>query len=336
MLGQSLGVGIVDKDFMPGEAVIASIKQDLELYESERRKAARRARWRLPLFFGLLIVVVVFLALLFNVVADPVEQWLSPLHVFLYAVAFGSTFLVYRLGMKPAWDMQQSFRSHLLPIIFGFVSDVSYRHGAKPDSFDRLPRDATGDFDREEFDDVITGRYEGFPFELYEAHLTKKQGKSSATRFKGVVLAFEQIRPFPGLLVATRKAGEVSQFFRGFFGSDLSELESGVPAIDSLYEFRTDNVDAARPLVTGRLAQALRWLGETWPDEPARVALQGNDGFLLLPLEKNFFELPDISIPLYYKMHIETIVADMVALLATAALVRKVGVADETETKGMD
>jgi hypothetical protein len=40
---------------------------------------------------------------------------------------------------------------------------------------------------------------------------------------------------------------------------------------------------------------------------------------------KNFFELPGISQPLDYKGHVEPMVADMAALLATAALVRKVG-----------
>jgi hypothetical protein len=63
------------------------------------------------------------------------------------------------------------------------------------------------------------------------------------------------------------------------------------------------------------------------------VALKGSDGFLLIPQSKNFFELPGISKPLDYKGHVEPMVADMAALLATAALVRKAGVADETDTK---
>lgn len=323
------------KDFMPGEAVIASIKRDLELYENERRKAAGQVRWLLPLYLGLLVVVVVGLALLLNEFADPNEQWRSFLHVVLYCAACGGAFLVYKIGTKPATGIQQSFRQHLLPIIFGFVRDIDYRNGAKPASFDRLPREATGNFDRQEFDDVISGKYEGFPFEIYETHLTAKQIgiNERVTQFKGVVVGFEQVKPFPGLLVATTKAGQISQFFRGFFGANLSEVSSGVPALDGLYEFRTDNVDAARPLVAGRLAQALQWLGETWPGEPARIALQGNDGFLLLPLKRNFFELPDISTSLDYKLHIEPIVADMAALLATAALVRKVGAVDDTEVK---
>ena len=47
------------------------------------------------------------------------------------------------------------------------------------------------------------------------------------------------------------------------FSGKLQELASGVPELDATYEFRTDNLDAARPLVTGRLASALTWLGET-------------------------------------------------------------------------
>ncbi|RUY84792.1 hypothetical protein EN974_35555, partial [Mesorhizobium sp. M7A.F.Ca.CA.001.12.2.1] len=85
----------------------------------------------------------------------------------------------------------------------------------------------------------------------------------------------------------------------------------------------------AQPLVSGRLAQALKWLGETWPDDPARVALNGSDGFLLLPQTKNFFELPDISVPLDYSRHVAPMISDMGAMLATAALVRKIGAKDE-------
>jgi hypothetical protein len=112
---------------------------------------------------------------------------------------------------------------------------------------------------------------------------------------------------------------------------EIWEVTSGVAALDENYEFRTDNPTAAQPLVKGRLAQALQWLGETWPDEPARVALRGEDGFLLLPAKKNFFELPPISVPLDYRKHIEPMIADMATLLATAALVRKVGASDDVE-----
>lgn len=317
------------KDFLPGDEVIAGIKADIERYEAERSRAHRAVMWRIPVFDGLALAAIFAIARLFNGVADPNEQWLSTPHVFLYLFGFLGLYWVHAQARKPATRLQQSLRERILPLVFGFIDGVGYRHEETPVSFKRLPAEAVGSFNRQSFDDVVAGRYDGFPFELYEATLRNKAGKSNSVVFKGVIVAFETITPFPGMLVATRKTGKVVGFFRSLFGEKLEELQSGVEAIDQAYEFRTDNVEAARPLVTGRLAQALQWLLEAWPEKPARVALKGSDGFLLIPQSKNFFELPGISKPLDYKAHVEPIVADMGALLATASLVRKIGAADE-------
>jgi len=313
------------KDFLPDEAVIAGIRADIERYEAERSGVHRATLWRVPVFDGLTLAVIFAIARFFNSLADPNEQWVSTPHLILYVCGVVAMFFVHSRAVRPAKQLQQSLRERILPVVFGFIEKVGYRYEAKPDSFARLPPETVGSFNREYFDDVISGRYEGFPFELYETTLRQKAGKSSSEVFKGVIVAFETPKPFPGVLVAARKAGKVAGFFRGMFGEKLQELQSGNAALDDIYEFRTDNADAARPLVTGRLAQALEWLGETWPENPSRVALKGSDGFLLIPLSKNFFELPGISQPLDYKGHVEPMVADMAALLATAALVRKVG-----------
>ncbi|ESY69013.1 DUF3137 domain-containing protein [Mesorhizobium sp. M0051] len=316
-------------DFMPNEAVIAGIRKDIEAYEAARASAVRQVRWRAPVFVGLVLVFVMLVSWLFNKVADPNEQWFSTPHVFLYGTGLVASSVLYFQAMKPATRLQQSFRETLLPIIFGFIADMRYQHGVTPNSFDRLPREAVGAFNKQSFDDVVSGRYEEFPFELYEAELRVGSGKDSSTVFKGVIVAFEAIEPFPGVLVATRRTNAVVGFFRGMFAGKMQDLSSGVPELDAAYEFRTDNAEPARPLVTGRLAQALKWLGETWPDDPARVALNGSDGFLLLPLTKNFFELPVISVPLDYTTHVAPMISDMGAMLATAALVRKIGAKDE-------
>ena len=316
-------------DFMPSEAVIAGIRRGIEEYEAKRASVQRQVRWRVPVFVGLVVVFVAVIAWLFNAVADPHEQWLSTPHVFLYLGGMVVAVLLYFQALRPATRLQQSFRDTLLPMIFGFVRDVRYQHGMRPNSFDRMPRETVAAFSRQSFDDIISGRYEDFPFELYEAKLWEGSGKSETTAFKGVIVAFETIEPFPGTLVAARKAGKVTHFFRGMFASKMQELSSGVEDLDATYEFRTDNVEAARPLVTGRLAQALTWLRSTWPYDQARVALSGSDGFLLMPRSKNFFELPDISEPIDYNRHVAPMIADLGAMLATAALVRKIGAKDE-------
>ncbi|SFO05208.1 Protein of unknown function [Mesorhizobium sp. NFR06] len=316
-------------DFMPSETVIAGIRRDIEAYEAKRASAQKQVRWRVPVFVGLVVVFVALIAWLFNVAADPHEQWVSTPHVFLYLGGLFVAVFLYFQALRPATRLQQSFRDTLLPMIFGFVRDVRYQRGVRPNSFDRLPRETVGAFNRQSFDDVISGRYEDFPFELYEAKLWEGSGKSETTAFKGVIVAFKTIEPFPGTLVAARKANKVVHFFRGIFASKMQELSSGVDELDAKYEFRTDNVEAARPLVTGRMAQALTWLGETWPYDQARVALSGSDGFLLMPRSKNFFELPVISEPIDYQAHVAPMISDLGAMLATAALVRKIGARDE-------
>ncbi|MDQ6436517.1 DUF3137 domain-containing protein [Mesorhizobium sp. LHD-90] len=313
------------QEFLPDENAVAAIRRDIAAYEAGRVSARRKVLWRVPLLLVLLVAVVWLLALLLNAIADPFEQWTSTLHVFLYVLGAILALILYWWARKPVANLQHSFRLKLLPIVFGFIGNLRYGRGVRPESFDRLPPETVGDFDRVTFDDVFAGTHGGFSFELYEAVFKNRIGTGETTLFHGVVMAFETERPFPGLLVATRKAEQVVPFFRGLFGASIDEIESGIPTIDENYEFRTDNTEAAETLVRGRLARALQWLAEAWPGEPARVALRGGDGFLLLPTPKNFFELPPISEPLDYKAHVEPIIADMASLLATAALVRKVG-----------
>ncbi len=320
------------RDFLPNEQTLATIRQAISGYEAKRRSAQIQVLWRTPLYLLLLAAVTIALAVGFNRFADPREQWSSTPHVFLYVVAAVLALLCYIRARKPVSDLQRSFRAGLLPVVFGFIENLRYGKGMTPASFDRLPREVVGSFDRQSFDDSVAGRYGGFDFELYEATLKERTAGAEFTRFHGVVVAFAAEMPFPGLLVATRKTEQVMSFFGGLFGQSLETMQSGVPDLDEKYEFRTDNAAAAEPLVRGRLAQALQWLGEMWPGEPARVALNGSDGYLLLPTPKNFFELPPVSVPLDYKTHIEPIITDMASLLATAALVRKVGSDGAPET----
>ncbi len=129
----------------------------------------------------------------------------------------------------------------------------------------------------------------------------------------------------------------VGGFLKNLFGGgSFEEIQSGIADLDNAYDFRSDNPDAARPLIVGRMAQALRWLGETWPSGQALVALRGSDAFLLLPMEKNYFELPGISTPVSYDEHVKPMIADLVTLLETAALVRQVGESEKQDGGQID
>ena len=311
--------------FMPDEAMVASIAADLKRYNGERAVAQAEVSRRRILYFGgyTLAMALVAAAMAWLLVETDADAFGFVIPIAAFCL-FGY-WIVAGIASAPARRLQQSFRDTLLPRIFGFIGNVSYAHGRQPPSFSRLPRVATGHFNRTKFQDVFAGRYEGFEFELYETTLTYKGNKSSNTVFDGVVLAFGLTRRFPGTLVAVKSEPGIVRFFRDLFDrSGLETIEAADPALAGLYEFRSDNPDAARSLVSGRFTQALDWLKDAWPGSLARVALQGEDGFLLIPTTKDFFELPHISVETDYQAHVEPIVAEMVTLLATAALVRQV------------
>lgn len=310
---------------MPDEATTAGIKKDLEAYQAERNAIRLSTAWRVPLYLGGVIVAVLVLALIFNFIADLNEQWLSTPHVYLYVVGFIAAFFAYFRAMRPLEAANASFRNKLLPIVFGFIKNMRHERGATPPSFVNLPESTVGKYNNLEIDDFISGNYDGFDFELYETLLTQRAEKHDSTTFQGVIVAFGLKKPFEGTLVATIRTNAVLSFFGELFGSGLKELRSGVQDLDMAYEFRSDNVEAAQPLVSGQMAQALTWLKEAWPGEPARIALSGTSGFLLLPHQKDFFELPASDLALDYKVHVEPMIADMATILATASLVRKIG-----------
>lgn len=310
---------------MPDEATTAGIKKDLEAYQAERNAIRLSTAWRVPLYLGGVIVAVLVLALIFNFIADLNEQWLSTPHVYLYVVGFIAAFFAYFRAMRPLEAANASFRNKLLPIVFGFIKNMRHERGATPPSFVNLPESTVGKYNNLEIDDFISGNYDGFDFELYETLLTQRAEKHASTTFQGVIVAFGLKKPFEGTLVATIRTNAVLSFFGELFGSGLKELRSGVQDLDMAYEFSSDNVEAAQPLVSGQMAQALTWLKEAWPGEPARIALSGTSGFLLLPHQKDFFELPASDVALDYKVHVEPMIADMATILATASLVRKIG-----------
>lgn len=311
------------RDFMPPEEVVAAVRTEIDRHNEERSAVLSDiARWK-PVYVGTALAAAVAVAWITYILFSRSDGLVTAM---MLTVAFGllAVYQAHEIATQPLKVRQQRLRDSLFPKIFGFVEDLRYQHRGKPLSFTRLPAAATGRHTGHSFDDVIAGRYAGFPFELYETTLTRRSGKSTRTVFRGLVLAFQAPHVFPGTLVATKQSGEVARFFRDLFGDGgLKRVETGDASLDAVYEVRSDNPSAARPLIDGNLARALDWLRETWPGEPARVALCDGDAFILLPMSKNFFELPVGATALVYETHVEPIVAELAALIATASLVRK-------------
>lgn len=303
--------------FLPDAETVAAIERDVAIYNQRRERAHAEVERRVPVMLAAYVfafALVVFLAWRFlpNPGIAVVLAMLS--------ISVGSWFWkdVAAHARRPATWTQQQFRDHILPVMFGFVGDLRYQHGTRPRSFDRLPRE-TVPHNRALFDDVIRGEIGGRRFEIFEVTMGEQVKDSLRVTFKGVVLACRLQRPFPGTLIAYRKLGNVQRFFRDLLSrGKLREFASGDETLDRLYDVLTDRRGEAGRLLSGGLAEVLVWVERTWHGDTARLAVTGEDLFLMLPSKRDFFELPPIDRPLDYRLHLEPMVRHFASLLAIA------------------
>jgi hypothetical protein len=225
---------------------------------------------------------------------------------------------------QPAKDLQQQARDQLIPQVFSFVTDLRYRHGLEPAFMRGLPAKSIVQHTRIQFDDMITGAHDGLAFSLCECLFWLHQGKSEKVTFRGAIFHCKAPQNFPGILTVSEKLSSSSRFwFGGPDDSHIPEVHMDEGRIKHLHSVRSTNPGAAKALLNGNLGRALVWLDGAWPDAVPRLVLSKDDVFLLVPSNRNFFELPPIGTDVEYGVHVEPMVRELAMLLATGSLVRK-------------
>ena len=311
-------------DFRPGKEALASIKDAIASYNAERigteNRASRNAALMVIPYAG------VVMALAMMLVPSRISgdfPW-TAFWVALGAAAFGG-FKLWEFAWSPVRQLQQHTRSRLVPVICGFVENIRYDNKVTPEFMRYLPDEALVVHDRVEHDDLISGRCEDMEFELGEVIFWIKSGKNSEARaFEGAVLHCRAKTAFPGLLIASKKSGWFERFGRGGRLNNLTDIACANQRISATYEFRSDRPPEAQRLVNGPLTTIILWLSENWPEGVARIALEGEHILLLVPTEKNHFELPNISVDLDYERHVAPMTGQLWRLLSTGRLIRDI------------
>jgi hypothetical protein len=307
---------------MPDAVALEELNAVIVQYNEIRPKMQGEQTLRIAIWLGVYGVFAGgLLWLLYSEGQTEVLAWAAPLACL---AAIG----IWHQAQRPSRHFQQQLRDWMLPRIFGFVKDVQYSFGGVPKFVKTMPRDAFLPRGQETYHDILTGRIDGLSFTLLETVITEGIGSSKKTLFAGVIFHFLRENRFPGLLLASRKPNAFVRFFRDMFSNSLTLIESGHTGVDETHEFRSDNRAAATPIVQRELVKALDYLARVWPDDVVRIAFADAHCYLLVPSRKNFFELPDISIDLDYRQHVEPMIRDLVTLLATARLVSRIGTAD--------
>lgn len=302
----------------------AAANAALAAYNGEQAAVAASVRTRLPIFIGGALALTAG-ALAFVSMVDAEADWTDGWHIAIYFFGVMGTLLAWDHAEKPAKRLQQQLRDRVLPFAFSFLEKPAYAHATTPLSAAMLPAKAIGSFNRTTYGDVISGRHENVDLEIFEGTYKLKSGKTDALAFKGLVLAFKLDKPFPGLLIAVRRTGEVTRWFRDLFGGQLETYDFADPSVGEAFEVRSSNHEATRQLIDGPLAKALAFLRDTWPDGQPRLALNEDSGFVLLPTHKDFFELPKIGTPVHYAAHIEPMALELRSLAALAVLGARIG-----------
>ena len=303
--------------FMPSAETVAAIEKDVATYNKRRAHEAARLKSRRPAMITAYLVAILAVAFLAYLAAGR----LTLFHGFLVAAGVGFFPHVDKwLKVDAEWT-QQRFRDHILPVMFGFIPDFRYSHGGKPGIFESIPREMLPGHNHRSFDDIMSGTLEGGRFVLFEMKLVQRSKNSETVTFQGAVLHGRLGSPFAGTLLATRKIGDFSRFFRDLFGSSLSQIVAGDRRLDELYEFRTDRRAEARQMLTGPLGGMLHALWREWPGDTAQIGIGGDDVFVMLPTSHNFFELPPIDAEIGYEADLAPMMRQIARFLSIAAMI---------------
>lgn len=147
------------------------------------------------------------------------------------------------------------------------------------------------DYETSEFEDLFGGRRSRADFQLYEGRLTKRNGKSTTTLFRGQILRIGFPKTFLGTTIVNRQA---QRRWRGE-GFQRVGLESS--QFERIFEvFGTDQVEA-RFLVHPAFMERLMALETAMSGRNLRCAF--NESHLLVAIEGgDLFEVVDVFKPL--------------------------------------
>lgn len=173
-------------------------------------------------------------------------------------------------------------------------------------------------WDRDHYEDRLTGVRDGVNFEFFEARLkerrttTTKNGTRTryVTVFDGQCIRFDFHKRFFGETLVTRDAGWFNAF-GGRSGMDRARLED--PEFERAFEVYTTDQVEARFLLTPDMMQALTDLERTFKGKKLRCAFSGTEMFIAVE-GGNLFEPGSLFTPLDNPERIRELLMDFAAV----------------------
>jgi len=290
----------------------------VQQFEQRRMAQLRLLRERLKTAL-LIAICAVFLQITMHFFVLSAED--VGLHKFLLFLALpGYGMLLYWLW-GPVRQYKAAVKGDVFPQIFRYYNTAETEpyqyHKEGLLSMKALkPSGIVPSYDKAQIEDYVKGHYKGVSLELQEAHLTKKQGsgksRRTVTTFKGLVVRLAMNKPFQGHTVIRKDHGKVGNWFADKFSSKGREtvaLED--PEFEKLFEVSSTDQVEARYLLTTSFMQRLLELAQLCGGKGLQAAFYEDQLLLMIPSDKNRFEVASIFTPATFEEEIQTILAEM-------------------------
>jgi hypothetical protein len=200
---------------------------------------------------------------------------------------FGSTTSQYR----------DRLRALVMPAVTRFLG-VSY-HRTPPAEFDSaefVRLKAVGDYEarRSTIQDYLTGAHHGRQYELAEANLRRRAGKSDTVVFRGLLLTTPWPEAADADVLIGRDYGKLFNKMAGIGKAEPVSFEQH-PAFEKLYQVYATDAAAARRLLTPAFLDSMVALSEGKKGGRPTAAFSRGRFLLAVPLTEDLFEPGSLS-----------------------------------------
>jgi hypothetical protein len=252
-------------------------------YEAERQAVLRRF-WR-GIVGGLIVgaAISIVLAVLNS---DPDPEGMVWTTVFVGVLFAGFSYM-------PVHRFEKRCKTRALTDLAGALDMTYAAEGFDPPAFERMKalKLIDSNFSSSSFEDLFGGVRAGAAFQLYEADLTRRSGKTTVVVFRGQILRIAFPKRFLGTTVVNRN----SQRWFPPRGLERVGLESS--QFERIFEVFGDDQVEARFLVHPSFMERLMALETAMAGKNLRCAFDGGD--LLVAVEgADLFEVVDVFRPL--------------------------------------
>ena len=211
-----------------------------------------------------------------------------------FVAAFFAAFAIVVAGNVPLMNLAADVKNEVMGKL---AAHFGFTYVRKPASSDLPQFDDLGlmpTHSKASFEDGLSGEIKGVPFQMTEAHLTKRTGtgknKKTLTVFRGLLLSFTSGRP------ADERAALCSRDAEAQLDADtLSAIDVGDPGFDAAFKVHASDRGTARRLFDLRARQAVQKLAARSDVENLRGGFIEGDLIIAIARGSDSFEVTGLG-----------------------------------------